>query len=244
LPRLCFDRTSRAIDAGVSSSEQTPAGRTSNRRFARFLGALGNRLLAGILFAIPLVVTYWVLSFGYGLVTGLSDPWLKAFGVDFPGVGFLITILAFVGLGFMATHVIGRRMLDRFEHFMLRIPVAGSIYSGAKQVLQTIQGVGTNPKPKRPVVVEYLMPGSYLFGYATGHFTEAGSGQEMTTVFVPTAPNPTTGLIIAVPSEKVRACDLSMEEATKMLVSGGLIMPGRPLSVGPQDGPKKVQTGV
>jgi uncharacterized membrane protein len=244
LPRLCFDRTSRAIDAGVSSSEQTPAGRTSNRRFARFLGALGNRLLAGILFAIPLVVTYWVLSFGYGLVTGLSDPWLKAFGVDFPGAGFLITILAFVGLGFMATHVIGRRMLDRFEHFMLRIPVAGSIYSGAKQVLQTIQGVGTNPKPKRPVVVEYLMPGSYLFGYATGHFIEAGSGQEMTTVFVPTAPNPTTGLIIAVPSEKVRACDLSMEEATKMLVSGGLIMPGRPLSVGPQEGPKKVQTGV
>jgi uncharacterized membrane protein len=185
-----------------------------------------------------------VLSFGYGLVTGLSDPWLKTFGVDFPGAGFLITILAFIGLGFMATHVIGRRMLDRFERFMLRIPVAGSIYSGAKQVLQTIQGVGTNPKPKRPVVVEYLMPGSYLFGYATGHFTEAGSGQEMTTVFVPTAPNPTTGLIIAVPSEKVRACDLSMEEATKMLVSGGLIMPGRPLSVGPQDGPKKVQTGV
>jgi uncharacterized membrane protein len=244
LPQLCFDRTSRAIDAGVSSPEETPAGQTSNRRFARFLGALGNRLLTGILFAVPLVVTYWVLSFGYGLVTGLSDPWLKAFGVDFPGAGFLITILAFIGLGFMATHVIGRRMLDRFERFMLRIPVAGSIYSGAKQVLQTIQGVGTNPTPKRPVVVEYLIPGSYLFGYATGYFTEAGSGQEMTTVFVPTAPNPTTGLIIAVPSEKVRDCDLSMEEATKMLVSGGLIMPGRPLSVGLETGPKNFQTGV
>ena len=76
------------------------------------------------------------------------------------------------------------------------------------------------------------MPGSYLFGYATGHFTEAGTGREMTTVFVPTAPNPTTGLIFAVPSDQVRDCDLSMEEATKMLVSGGLIMPGRPISVG------------
>ncbi|MFM8809284.1 MAG: DUF502 domain-containing protein, partial [Chthoniobacterales bacterium] len=118
-------------------------------RFRRFAGALGNRLLAGILFAIPLVVTYWVLSFGYGLVTGLSDPWLEAFGVYFPGAGFLITVLVFIGLGFMATHVIGRRMLDRFESFMLRIPVIGSIYSGAKQVLQTIQGVGTSPKPKR-----------------------------------------------------------------------------------------------
>lgn len=200
----------------------------------RLIRSLGNRLLTGIAFAIPLVVTYWVLSFGYGVVTGLSDPWLKAFGVDFPGAGFVITILAFIGLGFMATHVIGRRLLDRFELLMLRIPVAGSIYSGAKQVLQTIQGVGTGPKPKRAVVVEYLMPGSYLFGYATGHFTEAGSHREMTTVFVPTAPNPTTGLLIAVPADKVRDCDLTMEEATKMLVSGGLITPERPLSVGPE----------
>jgi len=218
----------------VSSSDQPANDTPRNRRVARFFGALGNRLFTGILFAIPLVVTYWVLSFGYGLVTGLSDPWLKAFGVDFPGVGFLITSLAFIGLGFMATHVIGRRVLDRFEAFMLRIPVVGSIYSGAKQMLQTIQGMGANPKPKRAVVVEYLVPGSYLFGYATGHFTEAGTGREMTTVFVPTAPNPTTGLIFAIPSEKVRDCDLSMEEATKMLVSGGLIMPDRPLSVGPE----------
>ena len=218
----------------MSSSQETPVGQPANRRFAWFLGALGNRLLAGILFAIPLVVTYWVLSFGYGLVTGLSDPWLKAFGVDFPGAGFLITILAFIGLGFMATHVIGRRMLDRFEALMLRIPVVGSIYAGAKQVLQTIQGMGTSPKPKRAVVVEYLVPGSYLFGYATGHFTEAGTGREMTTLFVPTAPNPTTGLIIAVPSEKVRDCDLTVEEGTKMLVSGGLIAPQRALSVGPE----------
>ena len=228
----------------VTTPEEPSGARPKHGRVARFFGVLGNRLLTGIAFAVPLVVTYWVLAFGYGLVTGLSDPWLKAFGVDFPGAGFLITTLAFIGLGLMATHVIGRRVLDRFERFMLRIPVAGSIYSGAKQVLQTIQGVGASPKPKRPVVVEYLMPGSYLFGYATGHFTEAGTAREMTTVFVPTAPNPTTGLIIAVPSEKVRDCDLSMEEATKMLVSGGLIMPGRPLSVGPQEGQKNVQTGV
>lgn len=196
--------------------------------------SLGNRLLTGIVFAIPLVVTYWVLSFGYGVVKGLSDPWLQALGVDFPGAGFVITILAFIGLGFMATHVIGRRLIDRCELFMLRVPVAGSIYSGAKQVLQTIQGMRSGLQPKRAVVVEYFMPGSYLFGYATGHFTEAGSHREMTTVFVPTAPNPTTGLLIAVPAEKVRESDLTMEEATKMLVSGGLIIPARPLSVGPE----------
>ena len=107
----------------MSAPDPQTSDHPSDRRVARFFGALGNRLLAGILFSIPLVVTYWVLSFGYGLVTGLSDPWLKAFGVDFPGAGFVITILAFIGLGFMATHVLGRRLLDRFEAFMLRIPV-------------------------------------------------------------------------------------------------------------------------
>ncbi len=223
----------------MNKKRQGEAAAPDRGRLSWFIGSLGNRLLTGIAFAVPLVVTYWVLSFGYGVVTGLSDPWLKAFGVDFPGAGFLLTIFVFIGLGFMATHVLGRRLLDRFELFMLRIPVAGSIYSGAKQVLQTIQGMGSGLKPKRAVVLEYLVPGSYLFGYATGHFTEAGSGREMTTVFVPTAPNPTTGLLIAVPAGKVRDCDLSMEEATKMLVSGGLLTPQRPLSVQPAAGPGK-----
>jgi uncharacterized membrane protein len=99
--------------------------------------------------------------------------------------------------------------------------------------------MGSGPKPKRAVVLEYLVPGSYLFGYATGHFTEAGSGREMTMVFIPTAPNPTTGLLIAVPAGKVRDCDLSMEEATKMLVSGGLLTPQRPLSVQAEVVPEK-----
>lgn len=226
-------------------NEPAPAevDRPKRGRVAGLFGLLGNRLLAGIAFAIPLVVTYWVLSFGYGLVTGLSDPWLTAFGVDFPGAGFLITLLAFIALGFMAAHVLGRRMLDRFEGLMLSIPVVGSIYSGAKQVLQTIQGVGSGPKSKRPVVVEYLMPESYLFGFATGNFTEAQTGRTMTTIFVPTAPNPTTGLIIAVPSEKVRECDLSMEEATKMLVSAGLVTPARSLSIAPE-APRKVSQTV
>jgi uncharacterized membrane protein len=211
-----------------------PGAAPEKPRLRRLTGGLGNRLLTGIAFAVPLVVTYWVLSFCYNLVTGLSDPWLQAFGVDFPGAGFLITLLVFVGLGSMATHVLGRRLLDRFEGLMLQIPVAGAIYSAAKQVQQTIQGVGAGPKPKRVVVV----------GYATGHFTEAATGRKMTTLFVPTAPNPTTGLIIAVPSEKVRDCDLTMEEGTKMLVSAGLVMPGRPLSVDPEAGPATVQTGV
>ena len=146
------------IKSYMNSSDQPEMYSPANRRLARCLGTLGHHLIGGIFFAIPLVITYWVLSFGYGVVTGLSEPRLKAFGVDFPGAGFVITILAFIGLGFIATHVLGRRLLDHFELFMLRIPVAGSIYSGAKQVLQTIQGMGIGLKPKRAAVLECLVP--------------------------------------------------------------------------------------
>lgn len=210
----------------------TPNTAESNRAGWRFFaGILGNRLLAGIAVAIPLVVTYWVLAFGYRIVNGLSEPWLKAFGLNFPGLGFVITLLVFIGLGFMATHVIGRRVLDRFEQFVLRIPVVSSIYAGTKQVLHSFQGAGDGKKFKRVVLVEYLTPGSYLFGFATGRFNEVRAGREMTMVFIPTAPNPTTGLIIAFPSERVTDCDMTIEEATKILFSGGLVAPSRQVEI-------------
>jgi uncharacterized membrane protein len=191
---------------------------------------LGNRLLAGIAVAVPLIVTYWVLAFGYGLVNGLSEPWLKALGLDFPGLGFAITLLAFTGLGFMAAHVLGRRVLDRVERIILHIPAVSSIYAGTKQLMQTLRGIGADQPSRRVVVVECFVPGGHLFGFATGSMIEADSGRPLTMVFIPTAPNPTTGIIIAVPADRVRDCDLSFEEVTKMLFSGGLVTPDRPLA--------------
>lgn len=214
-----------------TSSTEPPTGSGGRLQRVRSLaGHLGNRLLAGVAFAVPLVVTYWVLAAVYRLVNGLSEPWLRAFGLEFPGLGFLITLLLFMGLGFMATHVIGRRLLERFEGFLLRIPVVSSIYAGTKQILQSFQGAGSSARFQRVVVIPYPAQGSYLFGFATGRLSEGGTGREMTMVFVPTAPNPTTGLIVAVPSSEVRDCDMTIEEATKMLFSGGLVTPVRPIA--------------
>ena len=215
-----------------------PFWRVATARLRSWSAVLGNRLIAGIIFAVPLIVTYWVLAFGYRLVNGLSEPWLKTLGLEIPGLGFLITLIAFAGLGFMATHVLGRRILDRFETFILRIPLVASIYAGTKQVIHSLRGAGTESRSKRVVAVEYFATGSHLFGFATGRMTDSASGDELTVVFIPTAPNPTTGIILAVPSGQVRDCDMTVEEASKMLVSGGLIMPTRPITVtrGRKDG--------
>lgn len=232
------------MGAGMSQSAPTGDESPGHGRVAQFFGLLGNRLLAGIAFAVPLVVTYWVLAFGYRVITGLSEPWLKTFGLNIPGLGFLITLVFFTALGFMGAHVLGRRLLERGENLLLRIPVVAAIYAGTKQVLQSLQGGAAAGKSKRVVVVDLLSTGSYLIGFATGHFTEAENGRAMTTVFVPTAPNPTTGLIIAVPSDRVRDCDMTMEEATKMLFSGGLVTPGRPLGIDPEGSGQRGKTIV
>jgi uncharacterized membrane protein len=232
------------MDTAVNGNETAETGASPHGRVARFLGLLGNRLLAGIAFAVPLVVTYWVLAFGYRVITGLSEPWLKTFGLNLPGLGFAITLGFFLALGFMAAHVIGRRLLERGESLLLRVPVVAVIYAGTKQVLQSLQGGTAAGKSKRVVVVDFLSTGSYLIGFATGHFTEAGTRRDMTAVFVPTAPNPTTGLIIAVPSALVRDCDMTMEEATKMLFSGGLVTPDRPLGIHAAPSGPAEQTGV
>ena len=232
------------MSSPVTPSAPEESDRPKHGRLAHFFGLLGNRLLAGIAFAVPLVVTYWVLSFGYRVITGLSEPWLETFGLNIPGLGFLITLVFFTGLGFMGAHVLGRRLLERGENLLLRVPVVAAIYAGTKQVLQSLQGGVAAGKSKRVVVVDFLSTGSYLIGFATGHFTEAGTGRAMTTVFVPTAPNPTTGLIIAVPSDRVRDCDMTMEEATKMLFSGGLVTPGRPLGIDPGSAGQREKTVV
>ncbi len=205
---------------------------TVNQQLRHLAALLGQRLLAGVALALPLLVTYWVLSFGYRLVDGLSKPWLRTLGLDFPGLGFVFTLLVFLALGLMATHVLGRRLLDRFEAVLLRVPLVSSVYAGTRQLITSLRDMGEGTKLRRVVTIEYLVPGSCLFGFATGSFIEAGTGRPMTTVFVPTAPNPTTGLIFAFPTELVRECDLSMEEVTKLLFSGGLVTPARPVATG------------
>src|SRR5271156_519022 len=80
---------------------------------------LRNKFFAGIVAAIPLIVTFDVLKIAYGVINDISAPFLKKFGVDFPGLGFAVTLVMLMGLGFMATNVLGQRMLLAFEKLVL-----------------------------------------------------------------------------------------------------------------------------
>lgn len=195
------------------------------------LKELRNKLLTGIVFAIPLIVTGWVLKIAYGTISGISAPFLKGLGIDVSIVSFFVTIAMLIALGFLASNVFGQRMLESFERALLRVPVVATIYAGVKQVIDSFKSFNNVSNFKRVAYVEYPSPGCKLIGFVTGQFYDERLGVEMTSVVIPTAPNPMTGLVVVVEANRVSESSLSIEEAMKLIVSAGLVVPKRKAEV-------------
>ena len=189
------------------------------------LVVLRNKLFAGIVAAIPLIVTYDVLKIAYGVIDDISSPFLKKFGIDIPGLGFAVTVVMLMGLGFMATNVLGQRILQGVERLVLRVPLAATIYTGVKQIIDSVKAFNSGSQFKRVAYVEYPSPGCKLIGFVTGQFYDERLKCDMTSVVIPTAPSPMTGIVIVVESSRVIDSSLSIEEATKLIVSAGLVVP-------------------
>ncbi len=206
----------------MSATTKTPIA------WGEILIVLRNKLFAGIVAAIPLIVTFYVLKIAYGFINDISEPFLdKIFGKPTPGLGFAVTVVMLMLLGFVSTNVLGQRILDGFERLVLRIPLAATIYAGVKQVIDSVKAFNSGGQFKRVAYVEYPSPGCKLIGFVTGQYYDERLKQEMTSIVIPTAPNPMTGLVIVVESSKIIDSALTIEEATKLIVSAGLVVPRR-----------------
>jgi uncharacterized membrane protein len=194
----------------------------------RLLRLLWSRLLTGIVIAVPLIVTLGVLWFGYTSIAKISQPIWDTLGVkDQTFLNFLTTLLLLIAVGFMATHVMGRQLIDRLEAVLMRVPLIAPLYGAIKQMIDSFRMMKSG-EAKRVVYLEYPSEGSLLIGFVTGQYFEPRQQRSYTLVFLPMAPNPLAGFVVAVPDEKLRECSLSFEEASKLIVSGGLVVPPPP----------------
>ena len=192
------------------------------------LADIRNKLLTGIVVAVPMIVTFKVLELAYGFIDGIGAPFLsQMIGKVIPGLGFLVTVLLLIVLGYMATNVLGQRLIDWSERQLLRIPLVATIYTGVKQVIDSFKSFNNMANFKRVVYVEYPSPGCKLIGFVTGQYYDNRLQQEMVSVVIPTAPNPMTGLVIVVEASHVIESELNLEEAMKLIVSAGLVSPKR-----------------
>ena len=205
---------------------------------ARLQKDLKNDLIAGLLVVIPLATTIWlstiVSKFVLAFVTSIPkqfnpfinlNPLLQdlinlALGLTVPLMGILL-------IGLMARNIVGRWLLEFGEGTLQRIPLAGSVYKTLKQLLETFLRDNSR-RFRRVVLVEYPREGLYSVGFVTGKVgpsLQSDLGQSLLRVFIPTAPNPTTGWYTLVPEASVRELDISVEDAFRTIISAGIVNP-------------------
>jgi uncharacterized membrane protein len=212
---------------------------------------LKNDLIAGLLVVIPLATTIWltitiakwVIDFLTRIPKQLNpfddlDPLLTNF-LNF-AVGLAVPLMCILIIGLMARNIVGRWLLDFGEQFLQAIPLAGSVYKTLKQILETLLK-DSKTKFRRVVMVEYPRQGVWTLGFVTGQVSEAIQShisQEMVSIFIPTTPNPTSGWYAIVPEKDVVDLSISIEDAFKVLISGGIVSPDNPSSTMPINLPK------
>ncbi len=198
-----------------------------------FLRGLRRYLVTGLVIWLPLVVTVLVFRFLIRLMDRtlvLIPPGFRPeelLGFTIPGLGVVLTLLVLFVTGLLGANLFGRRIVELWESILNRIPLIRSVYSGAKQVAETVLSDG-DTSFKRVFLVQYPRQGVWSLCFQTStelaeiqHRTEA----EVICVFVPTTPNPTSGFILLVPRADLIPLDMSVDEGLKMIISLGVVVP-------------------
>jgi uncharacterized membrane protein len=207
--------------------------------FQHFKQDLKNDLIAGLLVVIPLATTIWlsinVATWVVNFLTripkqinpfdGLNPILVYVLNLV---VGFTVPLLAILLIGLMARNIAGKWLLDVGERLLQAIPLAGAVYKTLKQLLETLLR-DSGSKFRRVVLVEYPRKGMWALAFVTGTLdTEIQSQmpQVMLNLFIPTTPNPATGWYAVVPEQDVMDLSMSIEDAFKVVISGGIVNPG------------------
>jgi len=184
-----------------------------------------NYFLSGILVVIPIVITIFVVKAIFTFLDELLLPYLMPqLGYWVPGIGIIITFIGIYLVGILVTNFIGRKFVSLGERIVLNIPVAKTIYGSVKQIMETFS-FKTEESGKKVVMVEYPKDNIWSIGLINGEISHPDSHEMMYNILVLAAINPTSGFFILVPQDKVVYLKISVEEAMKWIVSGGIVIP-------------------
>jgi len=194
---------------------------------------LRRYFVAGLLVWLPLGVTIFL----FRILIGLMDKSLvliprqyhpeELLGVSVPGLGVILTIVLLLLTGVLTANIVGRSFVGGWESLMDRIPVARSIYSAAKNFTEIVFSDTGNAFSK-VLLVEYPRKGIYTLTFQTASDVgeiQGRTGEDVVCCFVPTTPNPTSGFIIIVPTKDTIELDMEIDEAVKLIMSLGVVVP-------------------
>ena len=201
-----------------------------------------KNMIAGLLTIIPLVVVWLVFDFFLETLSDWGRPFAavlaEAIEQQHPAMTRLLedgrvqwvialfcTLLALYVIGAVTSRVIGQRLWGYVEAVIHRIPLANTVYSAARKLVDVLR---TKPEnAQRVVLIDFPREGAKTIGFVMRTFTDANTGVEMAAVYVPTAVNPTTGYLQLLPVAQLTPCDMPSDQAMAMIISAGAVMPER-----------------
>ncbi|MGA1841419.1 MAG: DUF502 domain-containing protein [bacterium] len=209
--------------------------------FEKFRHHLRNKFLTGLLVILPAFITILMVRFSLGvfqnLFAGPFSFFSKLLGLDEKVTYYLSGILGLFSLfiitylmGLLVTNVIGRKTIQLGEKLLSKVPLVWNIYHSSKQLMESISVSGKKAF-RQVVLVEYPRKGIYTLGFLTSDSrgeVQMVTKKETVNIFVPTTPNPTSGVLIVVPKEDLIPLSMSIEEGIKVVVSGGMVVPPLP----------------
>ncbi|MFV0515511.1 MAG: DUF502 domain-containing protein [Jhaorihella sp.] len=199
-------------------------------------GGLRASFLTGIVVIAPVALTIWLIWTVIGWIDGFVLPFVPArfqpepyVGINLRGFGLLIFLVFTIIVGWIAKGIIGRSMIRFAEGLVDRMPVVRSIYSGIKQISETVFAQ-SDRNFEKACLIQYPRKGIWAIGFisttARGEIARrAETGGRLMSVFLPTTPNPTSGFLLFLPEEDVIELDMSIEDAAKLVISAGLVYP-------------------
>ena len=190
--------------------------------------------ITGILVLTPIILTVYVawafITFVDNLVVPIvPDGYRPSNYLPFsiPGLGLIIVFTFTTLVGSLATGLFGRTLIRIWENILNRMPVVRSVYSAIKQILETVMAAQSDAF-RQAVLVQYPRKDIWAIGFVTGSTKgEVGKyvSKKMINVFMPTTPNPTSGFLLFFPEKDLIYLKMSVEDALKLVVSGGMVIP-------------------
>ena len=183
-----------------------------------------TRLLGGLLLIVPVGITFLILKAIFDFLDPLLKDFMDQFITVYPGMGIVALVIVIYLAGVLATQVVGKRIIDLGINVVDRIPVISGVYRAARQATDVFSNVAGNGRYSSVVLVEFPGYGLTSVGLVTGKIKDQ-KGNDLLAVYMPTSPFPTSGFLIILPEDQVTPTDLAVDDAIKMIVTAGVVVP-------------------
>ncbi len=203
------------------------------KQITEAMNRIRKYFLSGLVVFLPITLTIFLFIWAVTVSDGVLGKYLqpvfeKRFDFYVPGISIIVTVIIIIIVGFLVTNFLGQRIYSYFENLVIKFPFFRQVYPALKEMALFLFSRDRLSKFKQVVLIEYPRKGIFAIGFLTNESSQLLKDKvkkDIINVFIPSAPGPLTGFVILVPRNEVIFTDMTIEEAFKFILSGGVVNP-------------------